>query len=220
MTKNQCGGNRAKKQARKHVNNDAAAAADPSKLHVRVSLDPAEMYACVSKVYGNGMCQVFTLQGGVEYLCFIRSKFRGRFKRDNTVSPNTWVLVGARTWASTTAGKRPECDLLEVYSSLELEQLISRGILPPSAASSSASTTTAAHDTSRNDHKKKKNENENDDGGGRGGDDDDDNDDDDYFQFSSSATMPFAPVIERHEDGPLPLAPPRNSAPMINIDDI
>jgi hypothetical protein len=55
---------------------------------------------------------------------------------------NGWILIGARTWSSafttataesarhSTPKKRPEADLLEVYSSAECDDLRSRGILP------------------------------------------------------------------------------------------
>jgi hypothetical protein len=55
-------------------------------------------------------------------LCVIRNKFRGRDKRDNTISPNVWVLVGIRDWEARI-GKPQKCDLLEVYSDGDREKI-------------------------------------------------------------------------------------------------
>lgn len=140
MVKNSGGGGNAKKMGRKY-------AVDEKKTRLRLSSDPAEMYGVVDKVYGNGMCSVKTVEG-VEYLCHIRNKFRGRSKRDNLVAVNVWLLIGARVWSSacsdvgsgktTRPSKRPEADLLEVYSSRECEELILRGIITANASSGSS----------------------------------------------------------------------------------
>ena len=37
----------------------------------------------------------------------MRNKFRGRGKRDNTVSPGTWVLIGIREWERC---EKPKCE--------------------------------------------------------------------------------------------------------------
>jgi hypothetical protein len=127
MVRNSGGGNNAKRQGRKY-------AVEDKKHRLRLSADPAELYGLVNRIYGNGMCQAVTLEG-VEFLCHIRNKFRGRSKRDNMVAINCWILMGARVWSSafsgTRSGKRPEADLLEVYTSAECEELRSRGAIPP-----------------------------------------------------------------------------------------
>ena len=60
---------------------------------------------------------------GKDRICTIRQKFRGRSKRDNTITVASWVLVGARDWETTKEGKKPKCDLLEVYSNTDVEKL-------------------------------------------------------------------------------------------------
>jgi hypothetical protein len=67
---------------------------------------------------------------GKKRLCIIRGKFRGRGKRDNTLSNGKWVLVGGRDFEAekTGEGKNLEkCDLLEVYSDLDKERLKALG---------------------------------------------------------------------------------------------
>jgi translation initiation factor IF-1 len=126
MVKNTTGGNKNKGQARKFTQSSS------SGQRLRVSQDPDEIYAQVTKCLGNGMCHVVSLSG-TSWLCYIRGKFRGRSKRDNMLKTGSWVLVGAREWeegpqatiGQITAGKKklPACDLLEVYSDVEKEKL-------------------------------------------------------------------------------------------------
>ena len=52
---------------------------------LRLSNDPLEIYACVTKIYGHGRCLVHTVCGK-ELLCIIRNKFKGRSKRGNTIA--------------------------------------------------------------------------------------------------------------------------------------
>jgi len=120
MVKNAIGGNKAKKQGRKHV---ALSASGGSSKKLRIATEEGELYAYVLKIYGNGMCQVLGINGK-EYLCHIRNKFRGRSKRDNMVIAGSWVLVGLREWESE--GAKKSCDLLEIYNVHEIEQLKNR----------------------------------------------------------------------------------------------
>ena len=53
----------------------------------------------------------------------MRNKFRGRGKRDNSISVGTWVLVGLREFETVKEGKRENCDLLEVYKDYDKEKL-------------------------------------------------------------------------------------------------
>jgi len=122
MVKNTTGGSKTKGQARKLV-------ADKSKVSkfLRISQEEGEVYAKVEKMLGNGMCHVVCLDK-VTRLCFIRGKFRGRGKKDNLLTPGTWVLVGLREWenktVSTTDTKPTQkCDLLEVYNDMDKERL-------------------------------------------------------------------------------------------------
>ena len=118
MVKNTTGGNKQKSQARK------LQAPSHSYKKVRVLEEDGEMYAQVSKLLGNGMCHVSTLDG-TKMLCMIRGKFRGRNKRDNHLKTGTWILVATREWEEkkTDASSLNKCDLLEVYSDLDKEKL-------------------------------------------------------------------------------------------------
>ena len=73
----------------------------------------------------NGMVDVMCIDN-VNRLCIIRNKFRGRGKRDNCVNIGTWVLIGEREWEATSTDKKPKCDLLEVYNSSDVEQLVDK----------------------------------------------------------------------------------------------
>lgn len=106
MVKN-FGGNKAKGFARKSFakkDND-----------LRISQEPDELYAQVTKIYGGKNCQVTTLDG-TEMLCHIRGKFSGRGKRDNFIGNGTWMLVGKREWEKEAEGKLLNCDVIEVYN--------------------------------------------------------------------------------------------------------
>lgn len=127
MVRNVGGGDKMKHMARKHINGSKNA---QSKI-LRTSLCEDEKYGYVIKICGNGMCIVKCIDG-YERLCFIRGKFSGRSKRENTIASGTWVLVGLRQWDAekefaskqTKTGKSVQkCDLLEIYTSAEREKL-------------------------------------------------------------------------------------------------
>tara|TARA_Y100000389_G_C17333780_1_gene449523 strand:+ start:111 stop:671 length:561 start_codon:yes stop_codon:yes gene_type:complete len=108
MVKN-AGGNKTKKQAKKHYSR-------PSNYKLRKSEDVNEIYAIVTKLYGNGRILI-RCNDGIERQCVIRKKFRGRNKRDNEVSVDTLILAGRREWENkANTIKMETCDLLEVYS--------------------------------------------------------------------------------------------------------
>ena len=117
MVKN-TGGNKSKRQGRKYVN-------APQQRSVRYIKEEGEVYAIVTKLFGGSNCEVMCMDGKVR-ICVIRNKFRGRDKRDNTISPNVWVLVGIRDWEARI-GKPQKCDLLEVYSDGDREKIKSSG---------------------------------------------------------------------------------------------
>ena len=126
MVKNINGGNKAKGQARKLITTNKQSFA------LRIADDDLEIYAKVTKLLGNGMCHILGIDGK-KRLCHIRGKFRGRGKRDNLITLNSWILVGLREWDKTeslliTKGESskiilPQCDLLEVYTDLDKENL-------------------------------------------------------------------------------------------------
>ena len=113
MVKN-AGGNKSKRQGRKYVT-------APQQRNVRYTKEDGEVYAVVTKLFGGCNCEVMCADGNVR-LCVIRNKFRGRDKRDNTIAPNVWVLVGVRDWEARI-GKPQKCDLLAVYSDADREKI-------------------------------------------------------------------------------------------------
>jgi initiation factor 1A len=117
MVKNKGGGNH-KHMARKSFGGDQR-----TQNKLRISEDECEIYAQVEKLLGNGMCYVECMDN-VKRLCIIRGKFRGRGKRDNTLTNGTWCLIGLRDYLSAPAeGKLQQCDLLEVYSNTDKTRL-------------------------------------------------------------------------------------------------
>ena len=116
MVKN-FGGNKSKKLGRKFVN-------QPQDRKVRFAEEVEELYAVVTKLFGNGMAEVKCIDD-VTRLCIFRKKFKGRSKRDNMVSMGTVVLIGVRNWEVIAANskKLEKCDLLEVYSPADVDKL-------------------------------------------------------------------------------------------------
>lgn len=109
MVKNSTGGSGSKGLARKHF------AAKPT--HLRLSQDADEKYAHVTKMHGE-MCEVIC-HDNISRKCFIRGKFRGKGKRNSFIRVGEVVLVGSRSWSSDDT----KCDLLEVYTAQEVQQL-------------------------------------------------------------------------------------------------
>lgn len=120
MVKNS-GGCRTKGLARKNENQQM------SKL--RMSECPEEKYAIVKKIFGGSRCEVLC-DDRIGRQGIIRGKFSGKNKRRNTIGPGTIVLVGLRDWATVKEGKIEECDILEVYSAIEIDQLKQRPNFP------------------------------------------------------------------------------------------
>lgn len=121
MVKNTKGGNKAKKQARKNNNSDSAS------TKARLSEDADEIYACCSKLLGNGRCIVLCIDGK-ERMCIIRNKFRGKGKRGNVLSAGIWCLVGRRDFEIAKENKMENTDLLEVYGEAEKKYIIQKEI--------------------------------------------------------------------------------------------
>lgn len=115
MVKNKTGGNKSKKSARKFSNPTI------TNRKLRLAEEEGETYATVIKLLGGANCEVVT-NDGITRLCVIRNKFRGRDKRDNTIAPGVWILVGIRDWEARV-GSEQKCDLLEVYTSSEKDKL-------------------------------------------------------------------------------------------------
>lgn len=111
MVKNTFGGTGVKSLARKNETNTSG-----SKL--RISEDELEVYGCVTKLFGNGMCEVYT-NDNKRYIGHIRNKHRGKNKRHNTIYQFTMVLVGLREWENPYKN----CDIIAIYEDCHIEQL-------------------------------------------------------------------------------------------------
>ena len=115
MVKNTQGGSKHKSQARKLVN-------APISSKIRISECEDECYARVEKMLGNGMCHVnvFYKQNILpNIICHIRGKFRGRNKKANFVSKDSFILVGMRSWEKNINA----CDLICIYNDHQVEHI-------------------------------------------------------------------------------------------------
>lgn len=119
MVRNRKGGSKHKKQSSK---NTGKFASYNIKTRLKNPKESDEMYAIVISMYGQGNCQVMC-NDKKKRLCVIRNKFRGRNKWSNNVSVGSYVLVGLRNWEVLSEGKKEKCDLLEVYSSKQYDEL-------------------------------------------------------------------------------------------------
>jgi translation initiation factor IF-1 len=124
MVKNVKGGSSHKSQARKFTSSGASGFESKTRF-----AEEYEMYAQVVALLGNNMVHV-QCSDLKKRLCIIRGKFRGRHKRDNTITNGSWVLVGIRDYVSepdiystTTSKSLEKCDLLEIYSEKDKERL-------------------------------------------------------------------------------------------------
>ena len=116
MVRNMKGGKKSKGMGRKHVTSGFG------QKTLRLAQEEGELYGAVTVILGNAMVEVLCLDGK-KRICMIRQKFRGRSKRDHNIVVASWVLVGAREWETTKEGKLDKCDLLEVYSDVDIEKL-------------------------------------------------------------------------------------------------
>ena len=96
MVKNSGGGNKAKKFASKSLNISSRA--------TRFACEKEEVYAIVTKMMGNNICEVLCIDG-CQRQCVIRGKFLGKGKRDNILARGKWVLIGLREWEVTKERK-------------------------------------------------------------------------------------------------------------------
>ena len=111
MVKNLKGGTGHRKLARKNENR--------SHNHkLRVPEDELEIFGCVTKMFGNGMCQIIT-NDNTTLMGHIRGSFRGKQKRHNNISTNCLVLIGLREWETTPKN----CDILTIYTDSDIEQI-------------------------------------------------------------------------------------------------
>ena len=111
MVKNTTGGTKTKGLARKHQS-------DGGDSKLRLPTNELELVACVTKMLGNGMCEIYTNKD-VRLIGHIRNKFRGRNKRNNMISASMIVLIGLRDWENPVKN----CDILTIYEDSQVSQL-------------------------------------------------------------------------------------------------
>jgi translation initiation factor IF-1 len=119
MVKNKAGGSRHKKLARKNVVNHSI------RRKLRKPVEEGEMIARVTAIHGGAHAGILCTDKKVRTLV-IRGKFRGRNKRDNTITVNKMVLVGLRSVSFgevVSKKKKEKADLIYVYNDDEKEEL-------------------------------------------------------------------------------------------------
>jgi len=115
MVKNSTGGNKSRQQGRRFGGGGGGSGGGAS---VRKVKEEGEMYGAITRINGGRYCQV-TCTDGVSRICTIRKKFASQRRGDNILAVGVWVLVGVYEWQSSS----PACDLLEIYSNQERDQL-------------------------------------------------------------------------------------------------
>jgi initiation factor 1A len=110
MVKNTTGGTGTKGLARKHQ--------AKSDNRLRLPECELELFAIVTKMLGNGMCEIYTNEND-RLIGHIRNKFRGKQKRNNMLSVNSIVLIGLREWENPYKN----CDILSIYENNHVDQL-------------------------------------------------------------------------------------------------
>ena len=108
MVKNTTGGTGAKSLARKNQVNDDD---DHDAGNFRMPTNDLEKIAIITKMLGNGMCEVYT-NDDVRLIAHIRNKFRGKNKRHNLFAIHMFVIVGLREWENPPTN----CDIISSFS--------------------------------------------------------------------------------------------------------
>lgn len=119
MVKNKKGGSGHKRLARKNVINR-----NPSRK-LRKASEEGEMYAKVLSISGGGHAKIMCADRK-ERTLVIRGKFRGRNKRDNTIKPESIVLVALRSVSFgevVSSNKKEKADLIYVYNQSDKDEL-------------------------------------------------------------------------------------------------
>jgi translation initiation factor IF-1 len=113
MVRNEKGGKGAKGLARKAVSSGGI-----RDERLRLPSCELEQLACVTNMYGNGMCEIHT-DNNTKLIGHIRNKFRGRQKRSNMILRYSIVMIGLREWENPIKN----CDILCIYDDNQVEQL-------------------------------------------------------------------------------------------------
>jgi len=111
MVKNTTGGTGTKSLARKHQQTNSGE-------KIRIPECDLEQFAFVTKMLGNGMCEIYT-NNNVRLIGRIRNAFRGKNKRHNLITINSIVLVGLHEWEKIPKN----CDIMVIYEPNHIEQL-------------------------------------------------------------------------------------------------
>uniref|UniRef100_A0A6C0DRF9 S1-like domain-containing protein n=1 Tax=viral metagenome TaxID=1070528 RepID=A0A6C0DRF9_9ZZZZ len=111
MVKNSTGGKCAKSLARKLQTQSTSEM-------LQISTCELEQYSCVTKILGNGMCEIYTNKN-IRLIGHIRNKMKGRNIRNNLVTVGSIVLAGLREWESMPKN----CDILCVYDDRDVDRL-------------------------------------------------------------------------------------------------
>lgn len=109
MVKNTSGGTKTKGLARKHQGGAGGAGAGGGGA-LRLPKNELEQLVVVTKMLGNGMCEAFN-NDDVRFIAHIRNKFKGRNRRSNDISVNSFILIGLREWEKPAKN----ADVLFVY---------------------------------------------------------------------------------------------------------
>jgi len=113
MVKNTTGGTKTKGLARKHQGTN-------NRGQLRIPQDDLEKVAYVSKMLGNGMCQVYINDHNEPLIAHIRKKFSGRHKRSNLIATGTGLLIGLRDWENPWKN----CDVINVYDHNDITNIL------------------------------------------------------------------------------------------------
>lgn len=111
MVKNTTGGTGTKSLGRKYQSSGFD-------KRLRLSENEFEKYACVTKMLGNGMCEIHT-SDNMKLMGHIRKKFKGKNKRNNLVSLLSIVLVGLRDYENPPKN----CDIMIIYDDIQVDQI-------------------------------------------------------------------------------------------------
>jgi translation initiation factor IF-1 len=112
MVKNTTGGTGTKGLARKHQSgNDTGG-------QLRLPECDLEKMGCVTKMLGNGMCEIYT-NDNTRLIGHIRNAFRGKNKRHNLITPQSIVMIGLHEWEKIPKN----CNIMIIYTPNQVEQL-------------------------------------------------------------------------------------------------
>ena len=109
MVKNTSGGTKTKGLARKHQGGGAGGGGGGGGA-LRLPKNELEQLVVVTKMLGNGMCEVFN-NDDQRFIAHIRNKFKGRNRRSNDISVNSFILIGLREWEKPSLN----ADVMFVY---------------------------------------------------------------------------------------------------------